>query len=232
LCALIDRKTIAKSVIAGQLSRQMAEMKFAVIRSFAVAIILCLFAIFLLDEPVAKLFANSVLHSEQKSIAIGAGVFLAPLGILALIFAVLALKDRNLSWAREATILASVSSLCGFAINDCILKPLFGRANVDIFLYYYSHYGFFPFQGVAGSSFPSGHMEIVTAILAVLWHYFPKLRALYIAIWSSAAAILVVGEWHFVSDIIAGSYLGGTIALIAKRLWNRLMPVATLSRIP
>ena len=33
------------------------------------------------------------------------------------------------------------------------------------------------------------------------------------------AGLLIVGEWHFVSDVIAGTVLGVSIGLLAGELW-------------
>ena len=70
-------------------------------------------------------------------------------------------------------------------------------------------YGFFPFHGGTGwSSFPSGHMTIVSAPAAALWAALPRWR-LVVAIPVIAVAVGLYGaDYHFVGDMIAGTYLG------------------------
>jgi hypothetical protein len=34
-----------------------------------------------------------------------------------------------------------------------------------------------------------------------------------------AAALLVVGDWHFISDVIAGTFLGVSAGILAGELW-------------
>lgn len=47
-----------------------------------------------------------------------------------------------------------------------------------------------------------------------------------VALWSMgallvlAALLLVVGDWHFVSDVIAGSFVGLTAGLLAGEVWR------------
>ena len=192
--------------------------------SWIVAItVLCLFSIFFIDDPVARLFAFSALHHEQKKFAIDALTLLGPLAIIATIFGISCFMGSELSRAKVATMLASVSSLFGFAINGVLLKPIFGRADVDEFLWTARH-GFFPFHGDWRASFPSGHMVIVTSVATVLWYYYPRWRLIYLCIWAGVAIVLVVGGWHFVSDIIAGAFWGFGVALLSLRLWARFGP--------
>jgi membrane-associated phospholipid phosphatase len=35
-----------------------------------------------------------------------------------------------------------------------------------------------------------------------------------------AAALLVIGDWHFLSDVIAGSFVGLSAGLLAGSLWS------------
>jgi membrane-associated phospholipid phosphatase len=70
-------------------------------------------------------------------------------------------------------------------------------------------YGFFPFHGGAGwSSFPSGHMTLVTAPMAVLagrlpaWRWVPWVPVGLVAIGLYGA------DYHFLGDIAAGTALG------------------------
>ena len=82
-------------------------------------------------------------------------------------------------------------------------------------------YGFHFFHGGEGwTSFPSGHMMVISSAMAVLWQRVRPLRWL----WSTLVFLVAVGLWganfHFVGDIIAGTYLGagcaaGVLALLS-----------------
>ncbi|MEI9982067.1 MAG: phosphatase PAP2 family protein [Aliidongia sp.] len=70
-------------------------------------------------------------------------------------------------------------------------------------------YGFFPFhKGPGWASFPSGHMTVITAPIGVLWGALPRLRIVWLALPIVVAVGLIGADYHFLGDIIAGSYLG------------------------
>ena len=75
------------------------------------------------------------------------------------------------------------------------------------------------FHGWLGrASFPSGHMTIVAAAAAVLWNTCPRMRFINLSVATFVAAGLVFGNYHFLSDVIAGGYLGAAIGLVACAL--------------
>ena len=80
-------------------------------------------------------------------------------------------------------------------------------------------YGFFPFHGGIGwSSFPSGHMTIVSAPAGALWAALPRWRALAAIPVIAVAVGLFGADYHFVGDIMAGTYLGTACGVGAWRL--------------
>ena len=83
-------------------------------------------------------------------------------------------------------------------------------------------YGFHPFQrGDDIGSFPSGHAARILAFATVWLIAMPRSRTVQIvAIILSASMLvsLVAMNYHFVSDVIAGSVLGGIVALYAAHL--------------
>jgi membrane-associated phospholipid phosphatase len=80
-------------------------------------------------------------------------------------------------------------------------------------------YGFFPFHGGTGwGSFPSGHTTVITTIATILWLVWPERRIVWGALVAIVAVGLVSANYHFVSDIIGGLYLGVGIGLATVRL--------------
>jgi membrane-associated phospholipid phosphatase len=132
----------------------------------------------------------------------------------------LLLRGYEASPGKKTFFLGGASAIVAFVLNDLLLKPIFGRGDVDVFLYYPSHYGFAPFQGGWGYSFPSGHMAIVIAFVSVAWRYLPRAYPLYVVFIGVTAAVLLIGEWHFVSDLIAGALWGNIVAIIAMELYE------------
>jgi membrane-associated phospholipid phosphatase len=77
-------------------------------------------------------------------------------------------------------------------------------------------YGFHPFHaGSAYGSFPSGHMARIVGLVSVVWVTYPGWRwACGLASLAIAAGLLGM-NYHFVSDVIAGSFVGGIVGMVA-----------------
>jgi membrane-associated phospholipid phosphatase len=82
-------------------------------------------------------------------------------------------------------------------------------------------YGFHPFQaGDDRGSFPSGHAARILGFAGVWWIAMPRGRVLYAIVCLPMLASLVAMNYHFVSDVIAGSVVGAVVARYASRLAN------------
>jgi membrane-associated phospholipid phosphatase len=80
-------------------------------------------------------------------------------------------------------------------------------------------YGFHPFQrGDDIGSFPSGHAARILGFGAVWLITVPQSRAIAAALCAAMLVSLVAMNYHFVSDVIAGSVLGWIVAIYAVRL--------------
>jgi membrane-associated phospholipid phosphatase len=83
-------------------------------------------------------------------------------------------------------------------------------------------YGFHPFQrGDDIGSFPSGHAARILAFATVWLIAMPRSRLVHVAgivLGASMLVSLVAMNYHFVSDVIAGSVLGGIVAMYAAHL--------------
>jgi len=83
-------------------------------------------------------------------------------------------------------------------------------------------YGFHPFQrGDDIGSFPSGHACRLLGFAAVWMIAMPRSRTVQIiaiALCAPMLVSLVAMNYHFVSDVIAGSVLGGLVATYAAHL--------------
>lgn len=86
-------------------------------------------------------------------------------------------------------------------------------------------YGFTPFHGGAGwSAFPSGHMCVTMALAVVAWYLWPRLRPLTVLAVLAMEALLVGLNFHWLSDTIAGAWLGtacGVATMRAAMRWVR-----------
>ncbi len=90
-----------------------------------------------------------------------------------------------------------------------ILKWVFGRTDVRTWLADPSLHGFHWFAGTEDAqSFPSGHMLVFAPLFMVMWQLYPKHRVYCGIIWFSLGAALILTEYHFLSDVLAGAYVG------------------------
>ena len=191
---------------------------------------LIVFSYFFLDRPMASFIHG---HFYDKSLLVFPTHIVYPLTVLAAIvlltLAVKVILGRKFG-PLEAVALRCSLSLVVAAIFKDQLKVLFGRTWPETWIennpsYFGSGaYGFHPMHGGIGfSSFPSGHMTEICAVMAVLWFYFPRFRWLYVLLSLSVAIGLLGADYHWLSDIIAGTYLGAAVGLIAVRV-GRDMP--------
>ena len=82
-------------------------------------------------------------------------------------------------------------------------------------------YGFHPFSWSDDlGSFPSGHATRLLSIATVFWIAMPRSRVFFLLVCPPMLASLVAMNYHFVSDVVAGSVLGAVVAVYAVRLAN------------
>ncbi len=80
-------------------------------------------------------------------------------------------------------------------------------------------YGFHPFQrGDDVGSFPSGHACRILGFGGVWMIAMPSTRVIAIVLSVPMLVSLVAMDYHFVSDVIAGSILGGLVAAYAVHM--------------
>ncbi|HEY6832022.1 MAG TPA: phosphatase PAP2 family protein [Pseudolabrys sp.] len=152
---------------------------------------------------------------------------LIPIAVVALaIIGLRILTKRPLIRLEIAGFLCSLSVLFAETIKDQ-LKFLFGRtwpeswAHLDPSFIGTGAYGFnWLHGGAAYESFPSGHMGATCAVVSVLWIWYPQWRALWVLAGFVVAVALIGGNYHFLSDVIAGAFVGGSTGWITTMLWT------------
>jgi lipid A 4'-phosphatase len=172
-----------------------------------------------LDEPLAHYFhdSNPVLQRVFRIITqFGeGGVYLVPLGLV--IIASHYSGRARLAW-RAGYVFAAVA-LPGIIAD--IAKPVFGRARPAL-LFQDQIFGF-TWHGAHASqwSFPSGHAVTITALATALYALYPPLWPAYLLVALLVAASRIIIDAHYLSDVIAGAYIGFAFAwaltIAAKR---------------
>jgi membrane-associated phospholipid phosphatase len=180
-----------------------------------------------LDQPIA-LFAHDELQRfqlfEKLTLIPGALVPLAIVAFMAL--GLRGLSGRPLSRFQSVTLLSGLSLAVAGVIKDQ-LKFAFGRpwpetwTRNNLSFIRDGAYGFHPFHGGPGyASFPSGHMTMTCTVMAVLWICYPGFRPVYAIAMAAVAVGLVGANFHFLSDVIAGGFLGLSAGWIGVALWE------------
>jgi membrane-associated phospholipid phosphatase len=127
-------------------------------------------------------------------------------------------------WQREeALAIAGFLNIVVAAALKYLLKWIFGRPGPNMwfgqghFLTDQSQFVFHWFHGHPDDGFPSGHMAIVCALCAMVWETWPKWRWLAVGTIFVAAISLVITNYHFVGDTIAGGCIGWLAGLWTLR---------------
>lgn len=183
--------------------------------AFAATVVFCVLGVAYLDVPIAIYFQRGTSHWD-----IAGEVFSSPVlvGLITIVIApllLLRLVRGSLSDFAETVIVAGGTALGTFSVNDFVLKRMFGRQDVADFLADPRGAGFHLFGGDMNSSFPSGHAVMASAGLLVMARVYPRYLPPAVAALALIAILLLVGDWHFLSDIAAGLFLGtlaGTLA--------------------
>lgn len=193
--------------------------------SLVICTLLVLICYHWVDQPVAFFVYQHHIHKFTwlgSLTSIADGIFiLAPIYI---VFYCVALAFKKLSacykifWVMALNVL-----ITSYFKND--LKFLFGRywpltwKNNNPSLIQNHAYGFHPFHsGALYESFPSGHTAVTFAAMMVLWYAYPRWRWCYAIVCGLVITGLAGMDYHFISDIIAGAFLGAITAQYAVHL--------------
>jgi len=186
------------------------------------SLLICTLAVALafvyLDVPIAHRVYGLLGSAESLGNGFASAV---PLGIeaaAALALVCIRITRGHLSRLGETTALACLTSICAYAINDSTLKLFFGVPNPVVVLHGTRH-AFDLLTGSSNSSFPSGHMVLAGAFAGVFMRLYRTSILPLSALLLIAAVLLIAGDWHFVSDVIAGTFLGVSAGLLAGEVW-------------
>jgi membrane-associated phospholipid phosphatase len=110
---------------------------------------------------------------------------------------------------RDFYLLLGVVLPVAFIVKH-VLKLLFARIEVRLWLSHPDAYQQHWFQiGKHGyDAFPSGHMVVFMTVFMALWQFYQRWRSWYLMGASLLAVALIVTNYHYVSDVIAGMYIG------------------------
>jgi membrane-associated phospholipid phosphatase len=222
--------------LAPALSRRRRNSLIRIVSTTAACASLISLSVRLIDRPAStwvhehlgdSRFAFFTMSYETHSLAIGPFSLMASpaeaLGRVAVFVLVILAAAAAAGWRPKRrghiVLVLSLSILVAIGINREV-KSAFGRTWPESWLgdnpswIRDGVFGFFPFHGGPGwGSFPSGHTAVITTLATLLWLVWPKFRILWVALVAIVITGLVGANYHFISDVIGGIYLGVAIGL-------------------
>lgn len=181
-----------------------------------------------LDRPIALAMHRAVVSHDYRWWAMLTRIPNPLIPLAAIVFVVLSirlLRRRALGGIEVVAFVAAVATIVTEVCKEQ-LKFLFGRswpeswAGTNPSFIRDGIYGFHPLHGGNYNAFPSGHTATACAVLTVLWLNYPKAWPLWLAAGVAVAGGLVVLNYHFLSDVIAGAFLGVSIGLLVSAIWG------------
>ena len=195
---------------------------FLLLLSLLLVSLFCAGSYYYLDRPIAiymSQFHHNTVSEFSLSVLLTELVYFITL-LFMLLYAYFHFVNIEHRWVEISGVL-SLGIVIAFFIK-AQLQYLFGRigpryisSNQLLFERKSSLYGFHPFMS---GSFPSGHMVIFTCLLLLFSYYYPKSRCWCYLLLAVLAFLLIFHNYHFLSDVVAGTYIGALIALTIRFL--------------
>jgi membrane-associated phospholipid phosphatase len=133
------------------------------------------------------------------------------------------LRVRHLDGRGRPFLKHVAVSLPASFLAKTALKGVFGRIATRAWLQSPGDLGFAWFSlDPDKSGFPSGHMTVATAVAAAVCAHFPAYRRPCLGLLALLAVLLVLTDYHFLSDVVAGAGLGVLVHVLARPLAERL----------
>lgn len=194
--------------------------------SFCLVAALVLLSYGYVDRPVVDFLAR---HHSRDLVwvpKVFEGVYAVILGgaLLTCLQSGVAIACDRRDWLRPAIYLPAVAVAFAFFMKD-IIKREAGRAWPATFVcqnpsYLHDHvYGFFgAVKGVLNASFPSGHAMVSAAAMTVFAVLYPRYKVIFASVALAMGVSMVWMYYHFVSDVLAGWYIGALIGIALARI--------------
>jgi len=167
-----------------------------------------------IDVPLALAFWKVGRFLSPLNKALGAALILSLESAVILVLILVRLVRGHISRFAGTLAIACAASICAYGINSNVLKLLFGVPS-PVEVMHGARHTFNFWMGSGDSSFPSGHMVLAGAFAGVFMRLYRASIWPLSALLLLAAGLLIVGDWHFLSDVIAGTFLSVSAGLLA-----------------
>ena len=125
------------------------------------------------------------------------------------------LKRSGRDGGKRRFVLLAATAIPLSYLLKAVLQAIFGRGYTRKWLHHHGSSGFNWFHGDGG--FPSGHMLVFTAFFAAVWYHFPRYRVPSVLAVLLLGMALILTDYHFLSDVIAGICLGILVTTMTGR---------------
>jgi membrane-associated phospholipid phosphatase len=191
-----------------------------VLYTFPLVVIAVAVCMLWIDRPVALWMASIYSASEHRSFSGHIANFLTQLVyclmVICFIWYFLLSVNRHNGYFSRGLLLFNESIAFTYFIK-MTLQYAFGRyiprypeKSTLLFVHNPRLYGFHWFHA---GCFPSGHSALLVAGLTAICLYYPRWKIPSVLLTLILAVTLLLLNYHFVSDIIGGAYLGLTVTL-------------------
>jgi membrane-associated phospholipid phosphatase len=177
-----------------------------------------------LDRPIATFFGKFVARNDLP-IDLADRIFSIPsiATILFVFLGLVAISGRGFGKPLAFVALCTIGILNTTVVKDQ-LKFVFARTWP--YLLQHDIYEFHFFQSARWlESFPSGHAAVAAGILSMVWIVFPGMRAASAIMLVAVNFLLVALDLHFLSDAIAGTFVGVSMGLFTIAIWRMAGPL-------
>ncbi len=180
---------------------------------FVLIVLLVVGSYYFLDKGIA-LYVKKVFISSTRFTFFSADIpdllFPTVCVIAGIAWAAYFYHVRKGIYNKHARFFLVIASAVPFSfILKSILKFVVGRVDARFWLRHPNVKEFHWFHGAGRyDSFPSGHMVVFTVLVIALCRFYPRYRPVYVGFLFALALALITTDYHFLSDIIAGAYLG------------------------
>jgi len=129
-------------------------------------------------------------------------------------------SHKNFYFLNTFGLMANTMAIAFFIKST--LQFFFGRyapryAHSDILLFT-RNAKLYGFHWLQNGGFPSGHMCVFGAGLVIIAYAYPKFKIPALILGTGLGLVLILLNYHFLSDVIAGAYLGISIGFSALLL--------------
>ncbi len=195
------------------------EQLRAFLFALGVVAVLTLLSLYFVDAPVARFVHTLPWAQRLRSPVLSLPVLVALSCVAIFAGALWVTSGHAPRMLQEILIVASFSLTSSLCIDELLLKRLFGRETPDEFLKTGVD-AFHWFQGGPMNAFPSGHAVQIVSVGTVFLLGYPRYRAAWLVLMVIGLIALVLGNWHFVSDVLAGSAVGACVGIATTVLWR------------